>query len=232
MPPITILLWALVLFIGIPMALVSLSLYIFNRNLRDLDALESTGFLQLAFEQFPWHVRRLLGQHRREALENGFTELAVFTRTGLGSPNFSCIMISPDRISFAEIEYVRVAPFFLLLFLFFSPRDFFRSLFGLHGMVLSTVFSDNYRLSTTGLKFLASQEANDKEYQVLPRSSSLKVKLHAHNERIGQISVKRNTTPTRFASTEEYLEFERRIMRQLAEQGRKEIEKAQSECTL
>ena len=230
MSPVTIILWSLVVFLGIPMAVVSISLFIVNRNLRDMEALENTGFIQLKFEQFPWFVRYLLEKHRKDALDNGFTELAVFTRTGFGAPNFSCVMVSSDRSTFAEIEYVRVAPFLLLIFLFFSPRDFFRSLFGLHGMVLSTAFEDQYRLSTTSYKFLAKQKVNDKEYQVVPRSTSFRDKVLAHSERIRKISTERSTTPTRFNTTEEYLAFERRILKRLAEQGRKEIEAAQAGC--
>lgn len=222
----TIILWLLVLIFGVPMGLAGISMFLTNTSRRDLDRFEQTDFIQLAFDQFPWYVRRLLSPLREEAAAGGFRELVVFTRPGFGSPNFCCVMISPDQSTYAEIEYVRLGVFTNILLMLFQPRYFFRHPLGIYGMVLTTAFANNHRLITTKLKFLSETKRSDKEFQFVSSEKSFRQMADLHSVEMRKIESDRGFVPRRFFTAEEYLEFEKLMIRRLVEEGRTDIERA------
>ena len=232
----TVILWLLVIFVGIPLFICALSTLYLRRFLEQMHELETMGegdFALLPFENFPFFVRLLLNRVRKETLDAHFIELASFRRPNSGHIDFATTLASDDGKIIAEIEYARLPflPTFLLIFV--APRDFLRCLVGLHGICITTVFSNGRRVMTTKMAFLAHDAVEgEKEFLVVPRHLSVSDMIDSHRKSIEQISRETGLNPKLFRDAQDVFQFELEVLRKLAASGREEVEQAirQSHC--
>jgi hypothetical protein len=213
-----IILWRLVLLIGLPMGLVAVLLALHRSQEERVNGFENPDFREMPFERFPLYVRMLLGGKRNIAKKLGFTELVSFTRKGIAQPNFCCIMVSPDRGVYVEIEYIRLSFLVSLLCVFVQPMDFLRSLLGFHGMTFCTAFHGGLRVITSPLSYLGKMhEPGSREMNIVSGVPE-DLQYSSHKERIGVVIATRGLTPRLFHDREEFFSMESDILAKLARQ--------------
>lgn len=211
-----IILWGLVFLIGFPMGLVAVLLALHRSQEKQVNGLENPDFTEMPFERFPPHVRMLLRGKRNIAEKLGFAELVSFTRKGLGQPNFCCVMVSPDRRVYAEIEYIRLSFLVSLLCLFVQPMDCLRSLLGFHGMTFCTAFDGGLRVITSPLSYLGKMHVpGSREMNIVPGLPEDQ-QYSSHRERTEMITATRGVIPREFRDREEFFSMEREILAKLA----------------
>jgi len=217
-----IILWGLVFLIGFPMGLVAVLLALYRFQEKQVNGLQNPDFKEMPFERFPPHVRMLLGGKRNIAKKLGFTELVSFTRKGIAQPNFCCIMVSPDRRVYAEIEYIRLSFLVSLLCLFVQPMDCLRSLLGFHGMTFCTAFEGGLRIITSPLSYLGKMhEPKVREMNIVSGVPEDRQYI-SHKEQIGVVIATRGLTPLVFHDREEFFSMEREGLARLLQKLRSE----------
>jgi len=224
---LSILLWSLALLFGIPAIITAVGLRLSKDMLKDSQTMKSVEFISISFDKLPWFVRMVLASKRTKLLNLKFTELSTFSRQGIGIPNFSTIMLSEDKLTIAELSYVRLGILSQVLLLFIAPSKFFIHLFGVYGLVFNSIFkTDNYRrFSTTKLKFLAEDSCpKEKEYCVTNKGVSMEEMLRIHSAGVSRITTLENLELIEFNTRESYFEFERFVLQRLSEKQRACVE--------
>jgi hypothetical protein len=214
-------LWALVVILGIRLALSSLGHYRRKRAELAAERMEHPQFSVLAFSELPRWVVARMSPLRDGFLALGFRDFVCYTRRSTRT-NFSCVLQSPDHDTNVFIWVAQNGGLMYWLMLLNSWRVFIRNARAEARYSLTTEFPEARRFDTTPIEILANATVPGQlEFLIVPERTSLEEAVRRHDEAARAFAAKHGLEVLRVTTQEAFFDLERTLMARTARKLRR-----------
>ncbi|MFN8391550.1 MAG: hypothetical protein U0136_14775 [Bdellovibrionota bacterium] len=227
---ISLLLWAAVIFLGLPMLATALSLYAYRLSLEDIELFREAELEIVPVDKVRAVPQKTLRKFAESLRSIGFRELLGYTKAALakrGNSNYCWVFVAPDGLTLGEAEYVRINWIERLFFLACGGRRYIPSLCGI---TLVSAFEGNKKFITTDLEQVEeSAELGCQEIYVVPRGTPLEEAYARHCAARDIFLADRRLRLKSFQDQDDFVRFERSFRRYLTTKAEQELEDAWGE---
>jgi hypothetical protein len=165
---ITIINWALFLFIGIPIFFLALSMFVARKAIEMNEELGSIGIIEIEPEEIERIPAKELRKLTNEIEKKGYRLVLGYTAGGMSATlakSYSFVLYDKENKIYAEAFYIKPVLFIRALTFIFDRKNF-------HTHVLSyalySSWKDGSRLVTTPERFVVSDILKRDKSQILP----------------------------------------------------------------